>query len=116
MNAIQQDIRYASRQLAKNPGFTAVAVLTLALGIGANTAIFSAVHAVLLRPLPYDEPDRLVRLWETTPEGVQTNVVSSGNYLDWRERATVFEEIGATQQPYGMTCWPRRSPRSTPRT
>lgn len=91
-----QDLRFALRQLLKNPGFTAVAVLTLALGIGATTAIFSVVHAVLLQPLPYPEPDRLVRIHETIPvRGVERVPVSVANYLDWRRQASSFAEMAA---------------------
>ena len=87
------DLRFAFRQLLKNPGFTAVALLTLALSIGANTAIFSVVNAVLLRPLPYAESDRLVWLSERSPN-FPTMSVSYPNFTDWREQQTVFEQIG----------------------
>jgi putative ABC transport system permease protein len=88
-----QDIRFGLRMLLKNPGFTTIAVLTLALGIGANTALFSVVNAVLLRPLPYQQPDRLVILWEQTPMGEAS--VAYPNFVDWRERNKVFDQITA---------------------
>ena len=85
------DLKFAFRQLLKNPGFTTVAVLTLALGIGANTAIFSVVDAVLLRPLPFLEPDRLVTLWERNPsQGYEQNMPSPADYLEWKATAKTF--------------------------
>ena len=91
-----QDIRYGVRSLLKQPGFAAVAVLTLALGIGANSTIFSFVNGVLLRPLPYHEPERLVLLDETAPKrGVTSVGVSFPNFLDWREQNRVFEGVAA---------------------
>src|SRR5512142_2810293 len=93
MEALLQDIRYALRRLARSPGFTLAAVVTLALGIGATTAIFSIVHAVLLRPLTFGNPDRLVIVWERFASRSQnTNVVNPANYLDWRDRATSFSD------------------------
>ncbi len=91
-----QDVRYGLRMLAKNRGFTAVAVLTLALGIGANTAIFSVVNAVLLHPLPYKDPDQLVVIWENNPsKGIERGIVSPLDFLDWRERNHAFKEMSA---------------------
>ena len=95
---LRHDFRFALRSLIKNPGFTAVAIIVLALGIGANTAIFTVVNAVLLRPLPYYEADRLVMLWETDPRfqfGIDTLPVTHGNYMDWREQSSVFEHMCA---------------------
>src|SRR5207247_221132 len=88
------DLKFAIRQLLKNPGFTAVAVLTLALGIGANTAIFSAINGVLLKPLPYSEPGQLVMVYEDeTGDGRGLNAVAGGVFTDWKEQATSFESL-----------------------
>ncbi|HEY0970925.1 MAG TPA: ABC transporter permease [Gemmatimonadales bacterium] len=95
MEALLQDVRYALRTLRRNIGFTAAAVLTLALGIGANAAIFGIVNGVLLRPLPYAEPDRLVMMWGTYPEFGRTST-SLPDFLDWREGAASFESMAAS--------------------
>jgi putative ABC transport system permease protein len=99
MRALWQDVRYGLRMLAKSPGFSALVILTLALGIGANTAIFSVVNAVLLRPLPFEKPDRLVQIWHTPPQasfpGIPTFAVSPANFLDWRTRSQAFEGMSA---------------------
>src|SRR5215207_858714 len=92
LESLLRDLRYGLRTLAKNPGFTAAAVVTLGLGIGANTAIFSVVNGVLLSPLAGRDPDRLVLLWESTKETPQIPV-SYPNYLDWRQRTRSFEDI-----------------------
>ncbi|HTH49429.1 MAG TPA: ABC transporter permease, partial [Candidatus Limnocylindria bacterium] len=90
------DLRFALRQLLKNPGFAAVAVLTLALGIGANTAIFSVINAVLLRPLPFAQPEQLVRLYESrTKTGLQQGPISPPTFLDWRQQNSVFVGLSA---------------------
>ena len=102
MAAFVRDLRYAARMLVKVPGMTIVAVLTLALGIGANAAIFSLLDAVILRPLPYSEPDRLVMVWEKRPaEGTFDNVVSPADYRDWAAQATSFASITASVESFG---------------
>jgi putative ABC transport system permease protein len=88
-----RDLLFGLRLLWKNPGFTAVAVLALALGIGANTAIFSVVYATLLAPLPYDQPDRIVMVWSKV--NGSRNGVSAGDFLDWQRQNTVFDSIAA---------------------
>lgn len=97
METLQQDLRYGARMLLKNPGFTLVVLLTLGLGIGANTAIFSVINAVMLRQLPFPNAARLVRLNESNPErGWLTFSVSQPNFLDWRARNQTFEALAAT--------------------
>jgi predicted permease len=94
---VWHDVRYAARMLRKNPGFTLVAVLTLALGIGATTAIFSVINGVMLRPLPFANADRLVRVWESDiPRGRPEFSVSQPNFLDFRARSQTFERMAAT--------------------
>jgi putative ABC transport system permease protein len=96
MNSLLQDLRYGARMLLKKPGFTVIAVLALALGIGANTAIFSVVNTLLIRPLPFRDSDRLVMVWEQNrPRDVHQNVISPANFIDWREQSTVFEDFAA---------------------
>jgi putative ABC transport system permease protein len=95
MQTLWQDLRYGARMLLKKPGFTLIAVVTLALGIGANTAIFSVVNAVLLSPLPYTEPERLVWIWGNFRGGTNTASVSQLDFLDYREQNRSFEHLGA---------------------
>ena len=94
LDGLAQDLRYALRMMRKSPGFTAVALLTLGLGIGACTAIFSVVHGVLLRPLPYPQPEQLITVWETNPkQGGERFNVSYPNFLEWREQSRSFETM-----------------------
>jgi len=97
MSGIFQDLRYALRQLRKSPVFTIVAVITLALGIGANTAIFSVVHTVLLAHLPYRDVDRLMMIWGSNPaRGDREFPISAGAFTDWKQKNDVFEDIAAS--------------------
>ncbi|HKS42401.1 MAG TPA: ABC transporter permease [Blastocatellia bacterium] len=103
MDTLLQDIRYGFRMLIKTPAFTLVAVAALALGIGANTAIFSVVNSVLLRPLPYKDVDRILTVWESdTKTGKKEDGASPANFLDWRDQNQVFDQL-ATAEPYGHT-------------
>ena len=95
MDTVLQDLKHALRMLARNPGFAAIALFTLALGIGANSAIFSVVHTVLLRPLPYKDPSRLVFLRETIPQGVGSDAYP--NFLDWQAQSRSFVSMAATR-------------------
>jgi putative ABC transport system permease protein len=95
MNALWQDLRYGVRMLMKNPGFTLIAVISLAVGVGANTAIFSVVNAALLRPSPVEEPEELVGLYRKIPQDPNYNRFSYPNYVDVRDRNQVFESLAA---------------------
>jgi predicted permease len=96
LETFSQDIRYGLRILRKNAGFSLIAIATIALGIGASTAIFSVVNSVLLRPLPYEQPERLVQVWESNPQrGDERNVVNPMNFLDWREQNQTFTSMAA---------------------
>lgn len=95
MSDLLQDLRLAARTLSKNPAFSLIVIAVLALGIGANTAIFSVVSGVLLHPLPFPDPEELVVLWENVPDqGVDADTASPANFLDWREQSTAFRHMG----------------------
>src|SRR5687767_10273323 len=96
LEQLAQDLRFGLRMLGKHPIFTLVAVVTIALGIGANTAVFSVVNAVLLRPLPYEAADRLVWIWDSNPSIGHPRFYSSGpNFKDWQQQSGSFEYIAA---------------------
>lgn len=98
LETLLQDLRYALRTFRKHPGFALTVVLTLALGIGANTTIFSVLNAVLMEPLPYQDPERLVRLWESNPgQGRVESAASVPNFQDWQRQQTVFEQLAASE-------------------
>jgi hypothetical protein len=107
MDRLSSDLRSAMRALRRRPAATLAIVLTLALGIGANTAVFSVVAAVLLPSLPYPHPERLVRLWESGPRGDQRNV-SEANYNDWMEQSKSFEAMSTF---IVQDMWPSSAPR-----
>ena len=103
MGALLQDIRYSLRMLAKNPGFTVIAVLTLALGIGANTALFSVVNGVLLNPLAYPHSEQLVTVYGKAP-GFARAPISYLNFLDWQRDTQTFSSMALYRnEPYNLT-------------
>ena len=96
MRILLADLRFAIRMLAKRPGFTTVAVLALGLGIGANTAVFSVIRGVVLRPLPYKDPDRLMVLWQSNLKAAAPReAISPPDFKDWSERNRSFESMAA---------------------
>ena len=99
MRSLLSDLRFSLRTLRLNPAFSAAAIVVLALGIGANTAIFSVVNAVILRPLPFDDPSRIMQVWHVPPAksfpGLTMFSVSPANYLDWRSQSSSFEQMAA---------------------
>ncbi|HXE14314.1 MAG TPA: ABC transporter permease, partial [Bryobacteraceae bacterium] len=103
METLRNDLRFGFRMIRKSPGFAAVAIITLALGIGANTAIFSFVDCVLLKSLPYPHPERIVNVWEKPP-GYDRNSISTLNFLDWQRENSVFTAMAAmTGGSYTLT-------------
>ena len=93
MHSILNDLRYALRQLRKSPGFAVTATLTLALGIGANTAIFTVVYATLLAPMPYPQPDQMVMVWSKIQGG--RNSIAAQDFVDWKHENSAFQDLNA---------------------
>ena len=107
MDTLRYDVRHAIRTLSREPVTSLIVILTLALAIGANTAVFSAVHTVLIRPLPYAQPTSLVMLWEKREaEGVMKNSVSAADYLDWTRLAHSFASMAAAMISGGSRSTP----------
>jgi hypothetical protein len=104
-DSLRHDLRLGARVIGKSPGFFAAAVLTLALGIGANTAMFSVVYGVLLKPLPFDAPDRLVSVWSTAPGiGWPCAVLAAAQYFTYRDENRVLEDVAVwNEQPVTLT-------------
>src|SRR5580693_7147995 len=107
LDSVRNDIRYAVRVLLMNPGFAIVAILTLTFGIGANTAVFSVANAILLRSLPFDDPSRIVMIWETNPHlklGISKLPAPPPDFIDWKQQNTVFDGLAAFRTaPYNLT-------------
>src|SRR5436190_10459240 len=94
MEDLLRDVRHGFRMMRQSPGFTAAALLTLALGIGGTSAVFSVTRTVMLEPLPYRDPDRIVAVWETNRGGTSRNVIAPSNFVAWRERTRTLEHLG----------------------
>ncbi|HSC27212.1 MAG TPA: ABC transporter permease [Vicinamibacterales bacterium] len=115
MSTFLHDIRHGGRLLLRSPGFTATAIAALAIGIGANTAVFSVVHSLLVRPLPYHDPDRLTVVWEhNLPRDRKSNVVSAGNFLHWRDMQQSFEDMAAATITFTVTLTGAGEPEEIP--
>jgi len=115
MSSLFQDLRHGARLLVRSPGFTAIAIAALAIGIGANSAIFSVVHALLLQPLPYPDSERLTMIWEhNVPRNNRSNVVSPGNFIHWREMNRSFEDLAIFTMTFKTTLTAGGDPREFP--